>query len=96
MLAIDLGTTGVKVAVVDAEGLALGAAGETLPLLSVADGGVEQDADGWWQAIGRCARRVLVSVPAARAEVGLIAVTSQYNSTVAVDARGLPVANAVM
>ena len=44
VLAVDLGTTGIKVAVVDDEGRVLAGAGEVIPLVFTRDGGAEQDA----------------------------------------------------
>lgn len=96
VLAIDLGTTGVKIAVVDHDGRVLAHAGEVLPMISLPGGGVEQDPEGWWQAIGRCAKIAIDTSPLAGADITLIAVTSQYTSTVAVAADGRPLANAVM
>jgi xylulokinase len=96
VVAVDLGTTGLKVAVVDPEGAVRGEAGETLPLLFGAGGAVEQDAQGWWDALGRCVRKALDTATVAGADVALLAVTSQYSSTVAIDAAGRPLANAVM
>jgi xylulokinase len=96
VLAIDLGTTGVKIAVVDDEGRVLGYAGEVLPMISVPGGGVEQDAEGWWQAIGRCAKAAIGASPLTGADITVVAVTSQYTSTVPVTADGRPLANAVM
>ena len=96
VLAIDLGTTGVKVAIVDDLGRVRGSAGEVLPLIFTNDGGVEQDANGWWDAIGRCARQALPQSGLTGGDIALIAVTSQYSSTVAVDSAGRPLANVVM
>ncbi len=96
VLSIDLGTTGVKVAIVDESGLVLASAGEVLPLIFTDDGGVEQDANGWWEAIGRCARRATLQCGLQAADIELVAVTSQYTSTVAVDSAGRPLAHAVM
>jgi xylulokinase len=96
VLAIDLGTTGVKVAIVDDAGRVLGSAGEVLPIIPVARGGAEQDPEGWWQAIGRCARSAIEASPLGPADIALVAVTSQYSSTVAVAADGMPLANAIM
>ncbi len=95
-MAIDLGSTGVKVAIVDASGLVLATAGEVLPLIFTDDGGVEQDANRWWSAIGRCARRARSQTHLRPDDIGLLAVTSQYSSTVAVDQAGQPLANAIM
>ena len=96
VLAIDLGTTGVKIAVVDDSGQVLGYAGEVLPMITVPGGGVEQDPEGWWQAIGRCAKLAIDASPLDGADVGVVAVTSQYTSTVAVAEDGHPLANAIM
>ncbi|MCU1361466.1 MAG: carbohydrate kinase [Ilumatobacteraceae bacterium] len=96
VLAIDLGTTGVKVAVVDDAARVLAGAGEVLPMIFVQGGGVEQDVENWWQAIGRCSRRAVGLAGVDAADVTLIAVTSQYTSTVPVAADGRPVGHAVM
>lgn len=96
VLSIDLGSTGVKVAVVDAAGGVRSHAGEVLPLILTDDGGVEQDPHGWWAAIGRCARRAIATSGLPGRDIGLVAVTSQYTSTVAVDAAGMPLANTIM
>jgi xylulokinase len=86
ILAIDLGTTGLKVAVVAADGTVLGTGGERHTLRLLPDGGAEQDPEEWWQAIGRCSRRLVERA----SDIAAIAVTSQYMSLVAVDDHGLP------
>lgn len=97
MLAVDLGTSAVKVAVVDPEGVVVAGRSELHTTVMTPDGGAEQDADAWWAAIGRCARGALEGVgDAVRAQVGAVAVTSQYMSVVAVDTVGRPVAPVIM
>jgi xylulokinase len=96
VLAIDLGSSGVKAAVVDPEGVVRGGLGEGLPTVLTPGDGAEQDPAIWWEVIGRCCRGALARTGTAAAEIGLVAVTSQYTSTVAVDAAGLPLANAIM
>lgn len=96
VLAIDLGSSGVKVAVVDPEGAVRGGRAEGLATLYTPGDGAEQDPSTWWEAIGRCSRSVLRATGTAPADIGLVAVTSQYTSTVAVDEVGRPLANAVM
>lgn len=93
VLAIDLGSSGVKVAVVERDGAVLGAASAALPTIFTADGGAEQDAEGWWREIGACARRAL---DGRGAEVEAVAVTTQYMSIVAIDDRGHPLMNTIM
>lgn len=96
VLAVDLGSTGIKVAVVDADGRLRSTAGEVIPLLFVEHGGVEQDPRQWWAALGRCARRAVDASGIAGTDVSVVAITSQYTSTTAVDATGLPIGNTVM
>ncbi|MCU1400782.1 MAG: family of carbohydrate kinase, N-terminal domain protein, partial [Acidimicrobiales bacterium] len=71
-------------------------AGEVLTLIMLPGGGVEQDPHQWWAAIGRCARRAIASSGLHANDIDLVAVTSQYSSTVAVAADGTPLANAVL
>ncbi len=96
VLAADLGTTALKVAIVDDGGRVRSIAGEVLPMLTTADGGVEQDPKGWWSALGRCSRRAIADAGVAAAEVELVAITGQYTSTIAVAADGTPLGNVVM
>lgn len=88
ILAIDLGTSGVKVAVVDDAGHVLGSASEALATVLTPEGGAEQDAEEWWRAIGRSARAAVAAAGSDR--VAAVAVTSQFMSTVAVDPQGRP------
>ncbi len=96
VLAVDLGSTGIKVAVVDELATVRAVAGEVIPLLFVGHGGVEQDPRVWWDALGRCARAAIADSGLQGADVGIVAVTSQYTSTTAVDAQGRPLSNTVM
>ncbi len=95
VLAIDLGTTGVKVAVVDGEAQVRCAATESFATRFTPDGGAEQDAEAWWQAIGRCSRAA-VSGAGGPDTVAAVAVTAQYMSVVAIDEHGVPLAPVVM
>ena len=90
VLAIDLGTGGPKVAVVDHTGRALAWSSRTVATVLSADGGAEQDPDEMWSAIVAATRAALDAVPAPRPPIGAVAVTSQYMSTVPVAADGTP------
>lgn len=96
VLAIDLGTTGVKVAVVDGSGAVLASAGERFPTVFTPDGGAEQDPEQWWAAIGRCARLAVRESSRDGDDLTLVAVTSQYMSTVSITADGRPCAPAII
>ncbi len=96
VLAVDLGSTGIKVAVVDDVAKVRAVAGEVIPLIFLDGGGVEQDPRVWWDALGRCARRAVADSGLRPTDIGIVAVTSQYTSTTAVDATGHPLGNTVM
>ena len=96
VLAVDLGTTGVKVAVIDEVGAVLTCADENFTTVFGADGAAEQDPENWWAAIGRCSRRAVAMAACGGRSLRWMAVTSQYCSTVAVDANGLPLADAIL
>ncbi len=51
VLAIDLGTSGPKVALVAESGAVVASEYEPTRLILTDDGGVEQDPDDWWRAI---------------------------------------------
>ena len=95
VLAIDLGTTGVKVAVVDDDGAIRCAAAESFATRFTPEGAAEQDAEVWWQAIGRCSRAAVAGAGDADA-IAAVAVTAQYMSVVAIDEQGMPLAPVVM
>jgi xylulokinase len=96
VLSIDLGSTGIKVAVVDESGTVRASAGESLPLVLTADGGAEQDPQRWWDSLGRCARRAVAESRVAAHDLTLVAVTSQWSSTVPIAADGTPVGATIM
>ena len=50
ILAVDLGTSGMKVALITVSGKVLGWETEPIQLMHTPDGGVEQSPDEWWGA----------------------------------------------
>ncbi|MGD9702254.1 MAG: FGGY-family carbohydrate kinase [Acidimicrobiia bacterium] len=96
ILAIDLGSSGLKVAVVDGEGRVNGSASEPLPTIFTPDGGAEQDPEHWWSALGRCSRKAIAHAGIKSGDIEAVAVTTQYMSTLAIDADGRPLTNVVM
>ncbi len=94
VLAVDLGTTEVKVGLVALDGrlLALARAGYATAT-DPATGRAEQDPDAWWAAIGLAVREVM------RTEVGevvAIGLDGHGPSLVAVDAAGRPTRPAII
>ena len=96
ILAIDLGTSGPKVALFTATGALVAGASEPVRLLLLPGGGVEQDPAEWWDAICTATRRLLHQAGVAADAVSGVAVTAQWSGTVAVDAAGLPLMNAII
>ncbi len=95
VLAIDLGTGGPKVALIDEVGAATAWTSRPVATAFVAGGGAEQDPEEMWRAVVDAAREVLRSSGDV-AEIVAIAVTSQYMSTVPVAADGSPVGPCVL
>jgi xylulokinase len=94
VLAIDLGTSGPKVALVDVDGRVLASANEPTPLHLSNDGGAEQDPEDWWRAIVSATSRLWKGGHDPRAVVAVCA-TSQWAGTVAVDREGQPLHRAI-
>ena len=95
ILAIDLGTGGPKVGVVDAAGRVVASANESTTTHFLPGGGVEQDPHEWWQAVCTAARRAVRLSGVPTAEIQAVACTSQWSVVVPVDSQGEPLMNAV-
>ncbi len=88
ILAIDLGTSALKVALVSTDGEV--AACETLPqqVTLLADGGAEQDPEQWWQDIVKATKSLLHAHAASARDVVAVSCSAQWSGTVAVDREG--------
>ncbi|MDW8106185.1 MAG: FGGY-family carbohydrate kinase [Armatimonadota bacterium] len=96
VLALDLGTTAVKAAIVSAQGDLLAWESEPQPLIFTPDGGVEQDPKVWWATLTRAVQRLVQAAPELRDSIRAICCTAQWSGTVAVDASGEPLGNAII
>ncbi len=96
VMAIDLGTSGPKVALIDREGRLIAAEFEPVELLLLPGGGAEQRPHEWWAAIVKAARRLLGRGIIDAKQVVAIACTSQWSGTVAVDEAHEPLHNAII
>jgi xylulokinase len=95
ILAIDLGTSGPKVALVSMRGEVAASAFEETPLLLLPNGGAEQRPDDWWNAIVKASRKVIGQNVVPVEDIVALSCTSQYSSTVAVGRDGRPLMNAI-
>lgn len=96
VLAVDLGTSACKVALVTTGGEVAALESEPLSLHLVPGGGAEQDPVEWWQAIAIASRRLLARTPVGPEQVVAVACTAQWSGTVAVDRRGIPLRRAII
>jgi xylulokinase len=96
VLAVDLGTSGIKVALVDPQGQVLGWEAEPIRLLMTPDGGAEQVPTEWWQAFLTAAGRLLRRDLAPRTEVRAICCSTQGEGTIPVDRNGHCLMNCIL
>jgi len=96
ILAVDLGTSGMKVALITVGGKVLGWECEPVQLILTPDGGAEQSPDEWWQAFLTATGRLLRRAPEAARNVAAVCCSTQGEGTVAVDRAGSALGNAVL
>ena len=96
VLAIDLGTSGPKVALISMSGEVLTYAFVDNDLILQENGGVEQDPSQWWSTILQAAKQVLSKQLVPPEAIEAICCTAQWSGTVAVDKNGDPLMNAVI
>jgi xylulokinase len=96
ILAIDLGTSGPKVALFTSQGELLGSEFEETELLLLPDGGAEQAPDDWWDAIDKAVKRLLARGLAPNEDIVAISSTGQWSGTVALDKDGNALGNAII
>jgi len=94
ILAVDLGTSGMKVALITISGKVIGWESEPVQLVITPDGGAEQSPEEWWQAFLSAAGRLIKR----NQDSAVIAVcaSTQGEGTVAVDQAGNALSNAIL
>ena len=95
-LGIDLGTSAVKVLIVDAHGQVRAEAEEPLATDHPAPLASEQDPDAWWRAVQAALGRLHAAAPEAMAAVAAIGLAGQMHATVLLDAADRPVRPAML
>jgi xylulokinase len=96
VLAVDLGTSGPKAALIGADGTVTACRSGTVRLLLGPGGAAEQDPDEWWQSITAAVRSVVAAAGDAARRLVAVAVTAQWSGTVAVGADGRHLMNAII
>jgi xylulokinase len=96
ILAVDLGTSGPKTALISNYGEVLACEFEATPVLLSPGGGAEQDGQSWWKAVVTTVKKVLTKGLVRPEDILAVSVTSQWSGTVAVDSLGRPLMNAII
>ena len=96
ILAIDLGTSGAKSALVSTHGEVIDYEFEETRLILLPNGGAEQRPDEWWDAIIKSSKRVLGKKHVPVNDIIAVSCTTQWSGTVAVDQNGHYLMNAVI
>ena len=96
VLAIDIGTSSIKSALVSIRGKVVDMESEKNRLILIADGGAEQDPDQWWCAIQKTCKRLLAKKLISVDDIIAVSCTGQWSGTVAVGRDGRPLMNAII
>lgn len=96
LLGIDIGTTNVKAAIIDAESArVLSSAGREVPMLTPGPGMAEQHPDDWWDALVNTMWMVLADAGVPPDGIAAIGISGQMHGVVLVDGQNRPVRPAI-
>jgi xylulokinase len=96
VLAIDLGTSGCKAALVSVHGRVAAWQFHAVETQILANGGAEQDPDDWWEALLESCKVLISREVVPRANIVALCCSAQGEGTVAVDAEGRHLMNAIL
>ncbi len=96
ILAIDLGTSGPKAALVTSGGEVVDYEFQEVGLVLLPGGGAEQKPDEWWRAILTVVKKVLAKNLVPAENIVAVSCTTQWSGTVAIDRDGEPLMNAII
>ena len=92
-MAVDIGTTGIKVCIFDKVGKRLAHAYREHPLICKKAGWAEQDPNEWWEAFKYCMKLILRNNRDILANVAAISCTGQIATPVMLDSEGSVICN---
>ncbi len=95
ILAIDHGTSGIKASIVSVRGRVIDSDFYPTPIHFLPEGGAEQDPEDWWNGVLATSKRLTAKKTVPIEDIIAICVSSTFSTTVAVDARGCHLANAL-
>ena len=95
ILAVDLGTSALKTALISMSGKVLGWEVQDIPLYVLPDGGAEQDPKDWWEAFLATSKRLLHKELVPVESIVAVCCSTQGECTVPVDAEGNALMNVI-
>lgn len=95
VLAIDLGSSGPKSAVVSAAGKIMASAAEQVETILLPNGGAEQKPEAWWAAVRRTANKAIRDSRVSPADIAAVSCDSQFSVVVPIDENGKALMNAI-
>ena len=96
VLAVDHGTSAMKIALANMCGKILAFECEDTPVYYFEGGGAEQNPDEWWDAFVKCTTRLIDKNMVSVDDIVAISCSSQWSGTVPVDSDGNHVMNAII
>src|SRR5260370_11171760 len=94
LLGIDLGTSSVKVMILDTQGRTLSVSKANYAVLAPQPGWSESDPNEWWSAMVSAVATAIAQVPQAR--ISAIGLSGQMHGMVLTNEEGLPVRAAML
>jgi len=88
IIAHDLGTSGTKATLIDLTGKVIASSESHYGVFYSADGGAEQDAEDWWQALVTTTRDMLAKAKVDPKQVVGLSMDAQMAGTIPVDKNG--------
>jgi len=95
-LGIDLGTSSVKVVVLDEEGSIIAIERKEYPILVPFSGFAEQSTDEWWNSVCICTQNLIRKNLFDKYQIVSIGLSGQMHGLVALNSRGKPLRNAII
>ncbi len=96
ILAVDLGTSGCKTAVVTLSGQILGFSSQPFSLQLICEVGAEQNPEDWWQAFLQTSAAVLKETGIDRSLVTAVVCSCQGEGTIPIDSAGNPLMHCML
>jgi len=96
VLAIDLGTSGCKAALVSVHGQVAAWEFEAVQTHLFPNGGAEQDAQDWWSALLRVSKTLIARAVVPATQITAVCCSTQGECTVPVDHDGRPLMRAIL